>query len=70
MANDDLTAKLRIDGDGSGASKAVDGVEKSLDGLGKTAKKVDLSNVGDKASAGLNRTASSAEPNSWVWTRR
>ena len=61
MADNDLTAKLRIDGDGTGASKAVDGVEKSLDGLGKTAKKVDLSNVSDKASAGLNRTAGSAE---------
>ena len=37
---DDLKLKLQIGGDGSGAVAAVDGVEKSLGGMGSTSEKV------------------------------
>jgi tape measure domain-containing protein len=58
--SNDLTAKIKIDGDAAGAVKATEAVESSLNGLNAAAKKVDLSNVGEKASASLNKTASSA----------
>lgn len=40
MANNDLTAKIRIDGDASGAAKAAEDVEKSLAGISTPAEKV------------------------------